>query len=248
MSWEIVKLTRDLVGQILEKPWVILPGQTSNVANSLDSVAEDQTPPKNLEVELATALADHTLPLTRWNSVNNALFQYAEKVGKDDTYIGQYLSSLAALSFPASHDNNNPASPTRPHGIFDVVITAGQGAKDMPSQGTIIEQPTTMRLEKIKEPKAAQIITRKYAPQLSRPLQGLATASSLHPAAFSSAQTPQNTQCAAKGTLASPDDGSSPVGSGSDIAPRQPGKLRFSALVPLTYPILSGLTPSAFMH
>ena len=107
---------------------------------------------------------------SRWEAVNSALLKEAEKVGKNDTYLGKYLTSLACIPMPSEvevSDDEDAPPLTRPYGIIDVVITAGKGAKDASYQGGFIESPTPLRLNKIKTPKPAQQLAREFTQLLN---------------------------------------------------------------------------------
>jgi len=180
--WVIVKLTQDYAGQYLEKPWVLLTPRgdednhpastqaenTTVESNQLASTqAEDTTVESN---QLASTQAENINPETKWNVVNATLLQYADRVGKDDTFLGKYLTSLANLPPPAEigisgNKDTHPRSCT--YGIFDVVVTAGKGAKAKPSQGGSLEKPTALMLGKIEPLKPAQILAGEYAQNLN---------------------------------------------------------------------------------
>ena len=128
--------------------------------------AEDTTIESN---QLLSTQAENITPGTKWNAVNATLLQYADEVGKDDTFLGIYLTGLASLPPPAeigTFGNEDVPPRRRPYGIFDVVVTAGKGSKDAP-QGGSLEKPTALRLGKIEPLKPAQVLAQQYAQDLS---------------------------------------------------------------------------------
>lgn len=178
----IFRLTQDYAGQYLEKPWVLLTSRgdedkqlasteaentTAEPNQLLSTQAEDGTGKSN---QLATTQAEKITQETKWNAVNASLLQYADQVGKDDTFLGKYLTSLASLSPPAeigTSGNEDMPLRSRPYGIFDVVVTAGKGSKYAPSQGGSLEEPTPLMLAKITPLTPAQVLAAQYARDLS---------------------------------------------------------------------------------
>lgn len=120
--------------------------------------------------QLASTQAENITPETKWNAANATLLQYADQVGKDDTFLGKYLTSLASLPPPAeigTSGNEDMPPRSRPYGIFDVVVTAGKGSKDAPSQGGSLEKPTALSLEKITPLTPVDVLVRQHAQDLS---------------------------------------------------------------------------------
>jgi len=229
---EIFKLTQDHAGQCLEKPWVLLTPHGDEDSQLASTQAENTTVQSNQlastqaedaaaeSSQLASTQAENTTTEAKWNAVNATLLQYADEVGKDDTFLGKYLTSVASLPLPANvgtSGNEDMPPRSRPYGIFDVVLTAGKGAKDAPSPDGSLEKPTAMMLEKIRPSKPAQLVARKHVQNLTSlrqtpstpatPLAQSANATPQHQEALSADEVPvKHTASAINGTTGSPEE------------------------------------------
>ncbi|MCJ1224726.1 hypothetical protein MMC12_001371 [Toensbergia leucococca] len=135
-SYNMTELTQRFsgrrIGRLMERPWVLVPpGQ-----NSDGTLREHK---RNKEAYVGAK--------QRWTAVSEALSIEAKRCGGSKcgglSATGEYLASLAKLDMPAEVEEMQRAGGSK-FGVLDVVVTAGRGQKDEPSQAQI-PKPTPMR-------------------------------------------------------------------------------------------------------
>lgn len=144
MTEHIVRFSGRKIGNMVEKPWVIVPpGQNA-----------DGTLRKHHQGEKAYAGAQ-----PRWAALSEALEAEARRVGCDElgelSLLGEYLITLAKREMPPEvEDMQNAEGPQ--FGVIDVVVIAGKREEDDATKGKVLHRPTAMRL------KASKTEVRKY--------------------------------------------------------------------------------------
>ena len=134
MTEHIVRFTGRRIGQVIEKPWIIVPsGQKP-----------DGSRRRYRKDEAASAGAQQ-----RWKDISDALMTEADKNGRNEKgerpICGEYLESLAQLSMPTEVEDMQKAGGKK-LGIFDVVIIWGKGSTEDREASFIVES-THMRNE-----------------------------------------------------------------------------------------------------
>ena len=134
MTEHIVRFTGCRIGQVIEKPWIIVPsGQKP-----------DGSRRRYRKDEAASAGAQQ-----RWKDISDALMTEADKNGRNEKgerpICGEYLESLAQPSMPTEVEDMQKAGGKK-LGIFDVVIIWGKGSRE-DREASFIVEPTHMRNE-----------------------------------------------------------------------------------------------------
>ena len=124
----IIKFTGRRIGTAVENPWVYLPPGMKPNGEPNNSGAGDET------------------AASRWEKSNCALKKQAEEIGKDDTKLGQYLSTITSFPMPPEVERMHQGSST--YGVIDVVVIAGRGWKDA-AGGANIKVPKLLKLTKL---------------------------------------------------------------------------------------------------
>lgn len=135
MTEHIVRFSGRKIGNMVEKPWVIVPpGQNA-----------DGTLRKHHQGEKAYAGAQ-----PRWAALSEALEAEARRVGCDElgelSLLGEYLITLAQREMPPEVEEMQNAEGPQ-FGVIDVVVIVGKSQKDDATTRKIIDRPTAMRLK-----------------------------------------------------------------------------------------------------
>jgi hypothetical protein len=134
------KVTRGAISQIItgkrihhmvERAWVLVPPHQN---------ADGSMRPRN------RSRASLAGPEERWNQVNAAILDEADKLGFNNrgerSPVGAYLASLAALPMPAAVEEFQKAGGPK-FGVIDIAISVGIGRKFGPTASYLME-PTRM--------------------------------------------------------------------------------------------------------
>ena len=122
------------IDRLFEKPWILVPS-----GQNFDGTLTHSKRAKR----------GSTASQQRLAAINNLLRAEAEDLGRDScgslTLLGEYLVNLSGIEMPEGLLTAGKAK----YGIIDVILTSGQGKKDNPSCGYLL-QPASIRLSDLR--------------------------------------------------------------------------------------------------